>query len=148
MSDFWLHLSQVRQLPSYTVNLEGIQAKTGRVETNMASVKLDPKYREATEKLQDLDLLQARTCHQLRSMRPSAEKDRLESLYVEMLIEMQRITLDPSLVNTLQSKNEQHRDEDLSTLGKKECSSQKVPRKIEDRKTQVVPIQPDHLALS
>lgn len=93
---------------------DSTKASTGRISFDTQ------KYREASEKLQELDLYQFQICQTLNNMQPGPRRDEYEAKWLETLMEMSRISANPDsairmLHNEVQSleKRVQH----ISTQG-------------------------------
>lgn len=74
------------------INVTGIQAKLGeKSKYNIGDINVDKTKREASEELQRLDLLQFKVCSRLNEMSDSPDKTKLQTKYIEHLINMEEI---------------------------------------------------------
>lgn len=99
----------------YKVDMSGLQTKIGNeADASVGSITIDPKFREASKKLQELDLLQYRICEQLKNMPDSPEKQKLQQDYIKHLMEMHKITLEhiPDLNKKQEESDDQTKKED------------------------------------
>ena len=81
-----------------TINIKALKSKIGKnsdIDFNVGDISIDPKYREANDKIQELDLLQYSICDQLNRMKDGYEKEKKRKEYVEALIEMIKIAKNP-----------------------------------------------------
>ena len=82
-----------------TINIKGITAKLQKAgiqyaDVGIAEVSFDPKAVVATERMQQLDLLQFELCKQISSLPPADSSTRaLRTSYSKALMEMMSIAL-------------------------------------------------------
>lgn len=81
-----------------TINLkkQGVEALDGGI----GEISIDPKYVTASNKLQELDLLQYALCGQIRGIRKDSPlREKLVEQYAEALINMMKIAKNPEKVS-------------------------------------------------
>jgi hypothetical protein len=92
---------------SNVVNIKAIKAKVGKqadIDLSVGEISVDPKYREANDRLKELDRIQSEICNQIRSMKKGPLKESLHKKYIETLLEILSIALDPESVVNPKSK--------------------------------------------
>jgi len=98
-----------------TINIKAIKGKVGKqsdVDISVGEISIDPKYREANDRLKELDRIQSEICNQLNSMRKGSQKEKKRQEYIDALIEMLNIAKDPESVS---SKSETKDSHDVNT---------------------------------
>lgn len=83
-----------------TVDIAGIKARIGdKVDAGIGTLKLDPKFREVSEEIQKLDMVQYNICMNLEKMSQGEERTRQEQNYNAALINMYQKIVNPSAID-------------------------------------------------
>ncbi|MFC1825329.1 hypothetical protein ACFL9T_21670 [Thermodesulfobacteriota bacterium] len=80
------------------VIVKGLKAKLGKKidDIELGEIKINKeKYRDASDRLQQLDMLQYSICKQLRNMEESKQRTELEKKYIELLMKILKTATHP-----------------------------------------------------
>lgn len=72
-----------------------------KVDANIGEINIDPKFREASEKLKELDLMQSVACREINKLPDGREKNEKRHKYIDVLLEMMQISQSPSATNII-----------------------------------------------
>ena len=83
-----------------TINTRGINLKILGQPVGLGDLNVTPLYREASEKMQKLDLLQFNICGQLEKVKNDFMREKLQMQYTNALIQMMELLKDGGIIDT------------------------------------------------
>ncbi len=82
------------QYQGRSIDIQALQAKTGKVDVGVGKIAIEPKFRQVSHRVEELDLLQVNTCNEISSMKDGPPKENLRAKYVERLLQLQLIAVE------------------------------------------------------